>query len=442
MHKIITTILFLTISLQIFSQVKISGNLETQNRIRIQNEGEFTWNKNSMGLKFEGNPSGDIHYFSEISLFSLGIPQVNQTSDLQDKDIAYTWGLEINELYLDMYCFLSDNLDIRIGKQIIAWGTADKLNPTDNLNPDDMSDIFDFGKHSGSNSMMLAYYLGDYTLYGVFVPVFQPSTLPSDDWSKAFNTPLDTPTGMNVVSFEDNILLPKNELTETSSYGFKIAGNMLDYDLSASYYYGRDDMPLLSSVKLNAVDTLENYDAEAELVYPRIQVFGADIAGSIGKVGVWGEAALIFPEEQKLKFYVNSALGGESVILEDKPFIRFVVGGDYTFKNNVYLNAQYMHGYIHERGVDELNDYFILRLERKFMYDKLNLAPVSAMVEIPDWDDIENIYGIALGSEISYYPYDAFEITLGSYILDGKGNSIFSKAKENDEIFFKLKYSF
>ena len=83
--------------------------------------------------------------------------------------------------------------------------------------------------------------------------------------------------------------------------------------------------------------------------------------------------------------------------------------------------------------------YFIITIQ---MYDKLNIAPVSAMVEIPNWNDIGNNYGIALGSEISYYPYDAFEITLGSYILDGKGDSIFSAIKENDEIYFKLKYNF
>jgi len=46
---------------------------------------------------------------------------------------------------------LTSTLDIRIGRQRIAWGTADKLNPTDNLNPDDLEDIFDFGKHLDSN---------------------------------------------------------------------------------------------------------------------------------------------------------------------------------------------------------------------------------------------------------------------------------------------------
>jgi len=96
----------------------------------------------------------------------------------------------------------------------------------------------------------------------------------------------------------------------------------------------------------------------------------------------------------------------------------------------------------YERGNDNLNDYFIVRLERKFMHDKLILAPVSAMLEIPDWDDVKNNYGIALGSEVSYFPYDAFEITLGTYILDGKGDSIFSKVRENDEAYIKLIYSF
>jgi TPR repeat protein len=37
---------------------------------------------------------------------------------------------------------------------------------------------------------------------------------------------------------------------------------------------------------------------------------------------------------------------------------------DYTFRSGTYLNAQFMHGFFHERGKGNLNDYLIIAAER------------------------------------------------------------------------------
>ena len=42
------------------------------------------------------------------------------------------------EAFIDYY---SDLVDVRFGKQVIAWGKADEINPTDILNPQDLSNI-------------------------------------------------------------------------------------------------------------------------------------------------------------------------------------------------------------------------------------------------------------------------------------------------------------
>ncbi|MEZ5199609.1 MAG: hypothetical protein R2764_25490 [Bacteroidales bacterium] len=50
----------------------------------------------------------------------------------------------------------------------------------------------------------------------------------------------------------------------------------------------------------------------------------------------------------------------DSLLLESsKPYVRFVIGGDYNFSNSSYLNFQYMHGFINERG----------RALKLFLYD-------------------------------------------------------------------------
>jgi len=434
---------------QLFSQVSINGYLETYNRVRLYDESRFTWNENILGLKFEGAPSDGVHYFSEVRLRGFGFPTVSNMSDLQrqEKDLVQPWGLEFREAYIDIYGFLSDNLDLRIGRQRIVWGTADMLNPTDNLNPDDLEDIFDFGRHLGSNAVKASYYLGDIAVTGVFIPIFTPATMPYGDWAEAFSTPLTIPAGMTIGQYEDHIILPENKLSETSSFGFKVATTLFSYDVSLSYYKGRDDLPLLSSVSLTPMDTLGTFAAKAEMIYPPMRVIGADIAGSIGDIGIWAEGALFMPEKQySYVSFPNPQLGTmvtqEEIALDDKPYLKYIIGGDYTFKNGWYVNGQYLHGFIHERGQDNLNDYFFIRLEKKFMHDALRFVPFGGALTITDWNDIKNNYGFTGGPEIDYYPFDGLEISLGAFFIDGKGANLFGQLKNKDEAFLKVRYSF
>lgn len=189
-----------------------------------------------------------------------------------------------------------------------------------------------------------------------------------------------------------------------------------------------------------------NFNAQTEFVYPRIQVIGADMAGSIGSIGIWAEGALFFAS--KVYNYItlpDPELGmvtRQEVALDNKPYFKYVVGGDYTFKSGWYINAQYMHGFIHERGSANLNDYFLMRLEKKYMHDAIKVVPFGVALTIPDWGDIENNFGIAGGPELDYYPIDALEISLGAYLIDGKGQNIFAQVKDLDEVFVKVTYVF
>jgi len=448
MKRIMILLVLILLSAELDAQVNLNGYVRTYNRLRLEQDGKFTWNENQLGLKFEGSPSDKIHYYSEIRLRAFGFPDVLTTSDLQrrEKDTVQPWGLEFREAYIDIYGFLTENLDVRIGRQRIAWGTADKLNPTDNLNPDDLEDIFDFGRHLGSNAIMATYYWGDYTLYGIYIPVFTPATLPFGDWANAFASPVNLPPGVQLATIQDYVNLPENKLSETSSFGFKIASNWFNYDWSLSYYYGRDDLPLISSIHLSPDVTPGFLDASVEMIYPRIQIIGADMAGSIGKVGIWAEGALVLPK--KVYNYItipHPQLGviiQKDIALDDEPYFKWVVGVDYTFKNGWYVNAQFLHGFIHERGSENLNDYFLMRLEKKYMNDALKIVPFGIAISIPDWNNLKNNYGIDGGPEIDYYPIDALEISLGAYIIDGKGSNIFSRVKEFDEGFIKITYNF
>ena len=429
--------------------VSITGYIQTDNRIQTKSN-KFTWNENRLNLRLEGAPSDKYHYFSEIRLRGFGFPVTSQFADLQlqEKNKVYPWGLEFREAYVDLYGFGLKNLDIRIGRQIIVWGTADALNPTSNLSPDDLEDIFNFGEKFGVNAVNASYYLGDnLTINGVYVPVFTPATLPFGDFANAFSAPMDLPPGMTVRTLSDTVILPERKQSESSQIGLKASTNLLGYDMSLSYFKGRDDLPILSKATIALVDMIGTVDIATELVYPKIQVIGGDFAGSISSVGIWGEGAVFIPEELVMTTIAHSPVTGQmkvtqTLALDDEPYFKFVLGGDYTFKNGLYFNGQYLYGFLYERGKDELNDYFTFRLEKTFLDDKFKLVPIGGAVAINDWDDVKNNYGLVYAPELSYFPSDNVELNIGSFIIDGKGANMFRMIKGLDEIIFRLKVIF
>ena len=133
----------------------------------------------------------------------------------------------------------------------------------------------------------------------------------------------------------------------------------------------------------------------------------------------------------------------DSLILDKtKPYIKFVIGGDYFFADGSYFNFQYMHGFIHERGNKNLNDYFFLRYEKNFFNEKLKVAPVGGGFIVTDWDEIKDNYALVYMPEITYKATDNAEIILSAVFFNGKGENMFANLKDYNMFMFKLKYSF
>ncbi|MCK5843712.1 MAG: hypothetical protein KAG97_03325, partial [Victivallales bacterium] len=325
----ITPALLLTAGLfgTLHAQVDINGYIQTDIRMQTAGDNDFTWNENRLDLTLSGSPSDGAHLYTELWLLNYGFPQVSNSYSLTYSERISPWNLDLREAYIDMYGFLLDDLDLRIGRQRIAWGTADKLNPTDNLNPDDLRDVWDFGRHLGSDALKATYYWGDFIFTGAFIPIFKPAVLPLGDWAAALSPPMELPVGLTLKSLTDNIIMPENNIENASVGGVKIATTLLNYDLSMSYVYGRDDLPLAKNVIICPSpfdDTLGNVSISTELIYPRMQVAGMDMAGALFSVGVWAEAAMFIPDKVVMTTDLFAMGMGvqESTVLDD-PFVKY-----------------------------------------------------------------------------------------------------------------------
>lgn len=410
-----------------FAEVSINGSIETENGLSLKTS-QLQNYQNTLGIKIEYGGE-KYHLYANPELKVSALTDVSELEQLQSSNSIAPYTLNLKEAYIDIYEFLIPALDVRMGKQIVVWGTADRINPTSSFCPADLSDLFDWGEKLGVIAFLLNFYVGDIIITGVYTPVFTPTLLPQN-----FEQMAGTSLGSNTLE------LPGQVLGESQQVALRVNLPISTFDISTSYYYGRYSIPVAYEVWVQTDQSIES----SKSYFPRLHVVGADFSGNLFDLGLWGELGVFIPEPYSTKSYYNHPSFGwiPTDDIASTPYVRYVLGTDYTFKNGIYVNFQFAHGFDHEIGKDLLNDYFITRLEKSFFDDKLKILPLTVIFTVSEWSDIPNNYGLAWVPEIQFFPSDNLELSTGCYILHGSGSNLFNNLKDNDALFFKAKVSF
>jgi len=194
-----------------------------------------------------------------------------------------------------------EKADLRIGKQIVAWGRADGVNPTDNLTPRDYVVLLplDEDQRFGTTALELNTYLSqELTLTTFASTLFEPAkfALPS----------------AGIVTLQ-----PPHTVSNTE-VGLKLNKTGGDFDWSVSYFHGYNLLP-----------TLRAEASAPELRYDRINVLGADWARNFGRFGFRTEVAYTRPSDP----------GGTDPNARN-PRVFWIAGVDRTFLENLNVNLQ------------------------------------------------------------------------------------------------------
>ena len=451
MKKLVLIIILLGIGLEnIFAQghiVSFYGNFYTDQRFLSKKPNDWAWNETRLNLQLDAHMAQRAKFHTELWFRNLGLPKIVSYHDLFNKNITDPYNISLREAYVKLSGFIFKKLDFKIGKQRIAWGTADRLNPTDNLNPYDFEDIMDFGRHNGSwAANFIWYFNNNFSLQAVYIPVFQPATLPLGIYSTALIPSVNVPGPYHISLMTDTLLMPKFNLRNGATLGTRFKFLAGGFDFSVSYVYTYDQIPVPVNNNIIPLDMLGNIKVHSTENFVREHILGFDLAGSIGSVGVWAEAAGFLPRKEVVM--TNSVMGNplppttDSLILRKQMYFKYVVGADYTFKDGSYLNFQYLHGFANERGRGNLNDYFVLSWQKSFLNDQLMLEPVTGGFVALKWKDLRHNYAYFYVPSLTYKPNENTEIKLGAYLFGGKGNNLFSNLKNYNTLFFSVKYSF
>jgi len=373
------------------------------------------------------NPSGR-NRFGVAELWLKAAPRIGENTALRleawkrnsgEKSAARTQSL-VREAYVD---FSSGAADFRIGKQIIAWGKADQLNPTDNLSPRDNtlfvaeSDDQRFGTVAAKGSYNFADALSGVVVTAIWLTRFRPNI-----------QPIASPTGVTVIE----------SIPGGDQYAFKLEQSGQAADWSISYFHGYDLNPDLAIQPLTPQYLL--------LQHHRIRVLGGDAATVLGRYGVRAEAAYTQTED---------AAGTDPFI--KNPFLYVVLGADRTFSEYLNINVQYfarrvsaysdpslivnsmiqnvaMQQNLISNQQDSFQKGLSLRIANKWLHETLE-AELAAVYH-SDYKDY------LLRPKIGYAFDDHWKGTLGAILFRGEAQTFFGMLKDRSSVFGELRYSF
>ena len=225
--------------------------------------------------------------------------------------------LKLGEAYLDVSL---GPVDVRLGSQLVNWGTADGINPTSIVNPRDLLSVTDLSVAGAPVPAIAAtYYLGSTSaITGVLVLDFVPAAIPGQ---LAAVEPEGKPN-----SFRDKL--------EYAIRGETMLGG---HNVYASYFRGWQDLP---AAWLGATGLPDPYPPFApHLKYRRIHQFGLATAGTLGDAAVWLEGAVTVPDKLD---ELDAAPPATMPLSSNDPSFEIVAGADYTFSigTGLFVSAQ------------------------------------------------------------------------------------------------------
>jgi hypothetical protein len=299
MKKVICFIFPIT---TLLGQINYTGSIKPGNMYRLSDQSEI-----SLPFRLAEAEVG----------YSLGDFEIKSNSAIE-----YRWSNNENEFQLREAYFMWYPRwgEVKVGRQIHAWGAVDGNNPTDNLNPYDYYYMFLPGadRKVGTVSGSVKYYRNDWQIEGVFIPRHKGNRFPFGEKAFPLNIPMSAPELMD----EDT----------GSEYGIRIQSIFGSSDFSLSYFDGRDR-------SFTPVGYNELPNQIPSVFYRKTSVLGFDLVSFIGD----------FTNRFEIGYFsTENDTEVDSITINDASYIQFAGQVEYSTENNIMLSLQIIGSQISE----------------------------------------------------------------------------------------------
>ncbi len=240
---------------------------------------------------------------------------------------------------------LGSRLDVLVGYARIAWGRLDEIQPTDVINPLDVSKFFFDGRSEARLPMLLGrvrlHLSESVNVDGIYLPDFRRGHFDQlAEPSSPFNLPVevsDDPVaclaigcpapGAIAVSDQAPAFTVKN-----AQGGARVSATTGRVDWSVSVFRGFETFGLYT---LEAATVVPPATPTVAIVYPRFTMIGGDFEAVRGKWGMRGEvAAFVDDNFQSADLRVIAGHSFDAGVGVDRR------AGDYTLSGTVLLHSE------------------------------------------------------------------------------------------------------
>lgn len=365
--------------------LEFSGSAEYQFHYGFEAK-EVTGNSLNLRLALDGDIGARAGYHLDACASLSTVPELKSALKLGEAYLDVSWG----------------PLDLRLGNQLINWGTADGINPTSVANPRDLLSVTDLGMAGAPVPAVAAtYYFGSASaVTGVLILDFVPAAIPGQ---------------LAQVDMEGK----PDSLQDSLEFAVRGETMLGGHNVYASYFRGWQDLP---AAWLQATGLPDPYPPFApHLKYRRMHQFGLATAGTLGDAGIWLEAAVTVPDKlQKLDEVPPYTMPLSS----NDPYFQVVAGADYTFNigTGLFASAQL----IYDSANTLLSPYTQPGQERKAGIYSLLVTRYSPtddhQLELVGLVDLTGRAGLVI-PRYTYKPVQAVELSIGAIAGFGDNTS-------------------
>jgi hypothetical protein len=339
----------------------------------------------------------------------------------------YTW--ELREGYLKTR--LGNHVDLKLGRQVLTWGTGDLIFINDVFAKDYRS--FFIGRDdqylkAPQNAVRMEYYGGIGSLALVWTPRFEPNRLPDGRTLSYFNpfTGAIVGTGLGE-QYYFNPTLPPSKF-ENGEWATRYSRDIGAFNAALYFYKGFYKNPN------GAVMTAEG----PMPVFPKLNVYGVSMRGPLAGGIVWVEGGYFDSRQDR---------GGQDPLMPNSSTTG-MVGFERQIATNLTVNVQWqfdamasyavyeaqqtaMHSYVRDKV-----SHLLTSRVTKLLHSEL--ITLSGFVFYSPTD--QDVYA-RLAGEYKYT--DQVTFALGANLFDGKHDATnFGQFRKNDNMYLKVTYNY
>ncbi len=378
------------------------------------------------GMRTQNDPHQKDESLAEVRLQvdlakDLDWGVVKLKGDLFHDEVTFETGGEFREFSL-LFSPLN-NMDIKLGQQILTWGTGDMLFIND-LFPKDWQAFFigrdDEYLKAPANAVKTSLFYNTANIDFIYTPTFEPSEYISGERLSFWN-PLNGQLGGQNDQFG---LEKRNSTGRDSEYALRIFKNVGSIELALYGYHGFWKTP-------------EGMTTNYRLRYPRLSVYGGSLRNQL--LGGIGHLETGY-------YYSRQSDNGKDPLTRNDE-VRFLAGFEREIGKELTASVQYylewMQDYSnYENSLapgttkkDEYRSVLTLRLTKLLMNQNLTLSFFGYYS--PSDDDAY------LRPKAQYKMTDNWRLEAGGNIFIGKKlHTFFGQFEDNSNAYMGLRYNY